>query len=421
MVAIPSRHSDAPRPDAAVRHLKVLILCSRVVPYASPLFRHLAQDPRVEILVAYCSLQGAERSLDPEFGVEVEWDEPLLDGYPWIDLSKKAPMHGVGSFFGLWNSRLWTLIRGGSFNAVVIYTGYMCAAFWQAVLAAKSRGIPVVISSDSTVLQPRDQSRWKTPIKPFILGSVYRSVDVLMAGSPAAAQLATRLGMPQERIMVIRSGADKDAWIARAQKSHPLAIRASWNVPPHAPVVFYCGKLQPWKRPLDLLRAFAIANVAGAHLVLAGDGALRKELEEEARHLNLQERVRLLGFVNVSQLPGFYKAADLFVLCSDYDQCPLVVPEAMFSGIPVILSDAVLGRRDMIHEGQSGYSYPCGDVAALAAILRKVLSDPALLDRLKAGVRCQMESWTMADCLDSWLGAIEIAHRRKPTSGGRVA
>jgi hypothetical protein len=40
---------------------------------------------------------------------------------------------------------------------------------------------------------------------------------------------------------------------------------------------------------------------------------------------------------------------------------------------------------------------------------------------LKAGVRRQMESWTMADCLDSWLGAIEIAHRRKPTSGGRAS
>lgn len=221
--------------------------------------------------------------------------------------------------------------------------------------------------------------------------------------------------------MVIRSGADKDAWIARAQKSHPLAIRASWNVPSHAPVVFYCAKLQPWKRPLDLLRAFAIANVAGAYLVFAGDGALRKELEDEARHLNVQERVRVLGFVNVSQLPGFYSASDLFVLCSDYDPCPLVVPEAMFSGIPVILSDAVLGRRDMIHEGKSGYSYPCGDVAALAAMLRKVLSDPALLDQLKAGVRRQMESWTMADCLDSWLGAIEIARRRRPTSDGRAS
>jgi glycosyltransferase involved in cell wall biosynthesis len=93
----------------------------------------------------------------------------------------------------------------------------------------------------------------------------------------------------------------------------------------------------------------------------------------------------------------------------------------MFSGIPVILSDAVLGRRDMIHEGKSGYSYPCGDVAALAAMLRKVLSDPALLDQLKAGVRRQMESWTMADCLDSWLGAIEIARRRRPTSDGRAS
>jgi len=421
MVAIPSPQTETPRPGVSARRLKVLILCSHAVPYASPLFRHLAQDPRVQILVAYCSFQGAERSLDPEFGVEVQWDEPLLDGYPWVKLSRKTALSNVGSLFGLWNSKLWTLIRGGSYDAVVIYTGYMCAAFWLAVLAAKSCGIPVVLSSDSTVLRPRDQARWKRPIKPFILGSVYRTVDVLMAGSPAAAQLANRLGMPRDRIMVIRSGADKDAWIARAEKSDRLAIRASWNVPSQAPVVFYCGKLQPWKRPLDLLRAFALANIAGAYLVFAGDGALRKELDDEARRLNVQARVRLLGFVNASQLPGFYNAADLFALCSDYDQCPLVVPEAMFSGIPVILSDAVLGRLDMIHEDQSGYSYPCGDVAALAAILRKVLSDPPLLDKLKAGVRRQMESWTMADCLDSWLGAIDLARRQKSTIDGRAS
>jgi len=421
MLAAPSPPSDLSRPTLPFRRSKVLILCSHVVPYASPLFRHLAKDPRVEILVAYCSLQGAERSLDPEFGVEVQWDEPLLDGYPWVELSNHSNFPNLGSLFGLWNFSLWSLIRSGPFDAVVIYTGYMCAAFWQALLAAKSRGIAVVISSDSTVLQPRDQARWKRPIKPFILGSVYRSVDILMAGSLAARQLAIRLGMPQERIMVIRSGADKDAWIARAEKSDSFATRSSWNVPPGAPVVFSCGKLQPWKRPLDLLRAFAKANVAGAFLVFAGDGALRKELEDEARHLNVQERVRLLGFVNVSQLPGFYKAADLFVLCSDYDQCPLVVPEAMFSGIPVVLSDAVLGRLDMIHEGESGYSYPCADVDALATILREVLSDPALLDQLKAGVRRQMESWTMADCLDTWLGAIEMAHQRKPNSSGRTS
>ncbi len=420
MLAIPSPHSGLPRSGLSVPRSKVLILCSHVVPYASPLFRHLAQDLRVEILVAYCSLQGAERSLDPEFGVEVQWDEPLLDGYPWVELSSHSKFPNFSSLFGMWNSSLWALIRRSPFDAIVIYTGYMCAAFWQALLAAKSRGIPVVISSDSTVLQPRDQAQWKRPIKPFILGSVYRSVDVLMAGSPPARQLAMQLGMPQDRIAVIRSGADKDAWIARAEKSDSLAIRSSWNVPPGAPIVFSCGKLQPWKRPLDLLRAFAKAHVAEAYLVFVGDGALRKKLEDEARHLNVQDRVRLLGFVNVSQLPAFYKAADLFVLCSDYDQCPLVVPEAMFSGIPVVLSDAVLGRLDMIHEGESGYSYPCGDVDALAAILRKVLSDSALLDQLKAGVRHQMESWTMADCLDTWLGAIQIAQRRKANPDGRA-
>jgi hypothetical protein len=67
----------------STRRYRVLVLASHVVQYASPLFRLLAKDPRLDVLVAYCSLQGAEPGLDPEFWREVQWDVPLLDGYPW--------------------------------------------------------------------------------------------------------------------------------------------------------------------------------------------------------------------------------------------------------------------------------------------------------------------------------------------------
>ena len=234
-----------------------------------------------------------------------------------------------------------------------------------------------------------------------------------MAASRPVKDLAMKLGKPEEEIAIIRSGVNKDAWRARLKNFQRDAVRGSWNVPTDAFVVLYCAKLQPWKRPLDLLRAFARANVPGSYLIYAGDGHQRSELESEVVSLGIADRVRILGFVNDSQLPGAYKAADLFVLPSEYDPCPLVVPEAMFSGLPVLLSDAVIGRLEMIDHGNSGYAYHCGDTDALAALLQRILRDPALLRHMKEGVARQMERWTAEDLLDSWVGAIETSLRSK--------
>ncbi len=392
---------------------RVLVLVTHVIPYGSSLFKLLARDPRLDLLVAYCSMQGAETGIDPEFGIEIRWDTSLLEGYRWLHVPNRSPRPALGRFFGLVNPGLWRLIRSQSFDAVVIYTGYMYASFWITCFAAKSRGIPVLISSDSSSLHQREGKRWKALIKPFILGRVYRYVDVLMAASQPVKDLAMRLGKPQEEIALIRFGVDKDAWRTRLEKFERDAVRISWNVPLNALVILYCAKLQPWKRPLDLLRAFAKANVPGSYLVYAGEGPQRADLEREVVSLGIAARVRILGFVNDSQLPGTYKAADLFVLPSEYDPCPLVIPEAMFSGLPVLLSDAVIGRLEMIDASNSGYSYPCGDVDVLAALLQTILGDSALLRHLKEGVACQMERWTTAEMLDSWVGAVELAKQLK--------
>ncbi len=412
-------HEHPHSSGTSARRLRVLVVVTHVVQYASPLFQLFAKEPRLDVLVAYCSLQGAEPGIDPEFGVEIKWDVPLLDGYPWVHVPNKSFRPGLGRFFGLWNPGLWKLVRTGGFDAVVIYTGYMCASFWIATLAAKSKGIPVVISTDSTSLRSREGKRWKEWIKPFVVRRVFSWVDVIMAASNAAKTLAMELGIREERIQVIRSGVDKEAWLARLKKADDTAERQAWNVPLDAPVVLYCAKLQSWKRPLDLLRAFAKADVPSAFLVFAGEGPQRSELEGEVHALGVANRVRVLGFVNMSRLPELYYAADLFVLPSEYDQCPLVIAEAMFSGLPVVMSDAVSGRLEMIDQGKTGYVYPCGDVDALASILRQVLVNRPLLEQLKAGVRRQMESWTKEEFLDCWVGAVEKALQLKQGSRRR--
>src|SRR5271168_601617 len=72
------------------RPLRVLLIGTHPVQYSSPMFRLYANDPRLEIQVAYCSLQGAEAEFDRDFGVEVKWDVPLLEGYPWVEVPNRS-------------------------------------------------------------------------------------------------------------------------------------------------------------------------------------------------------------------------------------------------------------------------------------------------------------------------------------------
>src|SRR5579862_9657928 len=97
----------------------------------------MAQHPQLEIQVAYCSLQGAESGIDPDFGIEVKWDVPLLEGYPWVQIPNRSPCPGLQRFFGLVNPGLWRLVSRGGFDVVVAYTGYAYFSFWIALAAAK--------------------------------------------------------------------------------------------------------------------------------------------------------------------------------------------------------------------------------------------------------------------------------------------
>ncbi len=135
---------------------------------------------------------------------------------------------------------------------------------------------------------------------------------------------------------------------------------------PQTTVILFCAKLQPWKRPLDLLRAFAQAHHANALLVFAGEGPQRPELERKTAALGVGERVRFLGFKNQSELPAVYTAADLMVLPSEYEPFAVVVNEASCCGCPVVASDRVGAARDLIAPVDPTLIYPCGDVPALS-------------------------------------------------------
>jgi glycosyltransferase involved in cell wall biosynthesis len=94
-------------------------------------------------------------------------------------------------------------------------------------------------------------------------------------------------------------------------------MRSAWGVEPTRRSSLFCAKLQPWKRPGELLEAFAVTGIASAVLVFAGEGPLRRALFQRALDLEIADRVRFLGFVNQSALPAVYKVSDSMVLLSE--------------------------------------------------------------------------------------------------------
>jgi glycosyltransferase involved in cell wall biosynthesis len=400
---------------------RLLIVASHVVQYSSPVFRELARDPRIGLTVSYCSMQGAESGLDQGFGVKVSWDTPLLEGYAWTRVQNHALRPGLGHFWGLFNPGLWKLIRDGDFD-VVLVSGYFYASAWISIAAAKWYGVPLLFITDSHSLHSwAAKSKWKVGLKRILVRGIFSLGNAVLALSSGGVEYLRALGYSDDRIVLAPYVVDNAWWCEQAAKINRDAVRASWRIPGQGEVTLFCAKLQPWKGPMDLLEAFAKANVPCSYLVFAGDGPERSKLEFRATELGLIERVRFLGFLNQSQLPATYCAADMFVLPSKFEPFGLVVNEAMLCGLPVAISDHVGAKFDLVRPDENGYVFPAGDVEALAGILREIHLDRAKRARMGAASRRRMETWSPREFVESIVRAVNLVAKEPASPLKKVA
>lgn len=181
---------------------------------------------------------------------------------------------------------------------------------------------------------------------------------------------------------------------ARAQAMH-FSAREHWSKLHivHCgvdPGLYGCARRSPGKQLLFVGRLAAVKGVPvlfealgevlksqpETRLTLIGDGHERAGLEAEAARLGLAEKVTFAGYKSQDEVAGALRAADLFVLPSFAEGVPVVLMEAMASGLPVVAS-SVGGVGELVEHGVSGLLLPPGNAVALAAALTDLLDNPA--------------------------------------------
>lgn len=136
-----------------------------------------------------------------------------------------------------------------------------------------------------------------------------------------------------------------------------------------------------------LLRAFA-KICRGPRLLLVGDGPTRPACEKLASELGITDRVEFLG--SRDDVASLLASAQLFVLASKYEMCPMSILEAMRAGLPIVASD-VDGASEAIQDRESGLLVPSGSVDRLAKALTLLVDDADLRTRLGRGARMRFE------------------------------
>jgi len=156
-------------------------------------------------------------------------------------------------------------------------------------------------------------------------------------------------------------------------------------------VLAFAGRLGPQKSLGVALEALAAAP--GVTFAIAGDGPDRGRLERRAGELELDGRTRFLGSMPRESVLRLFRAADVSLLSSSWENFPHTVVEALAVGCPVIAT-AVGGVPEVVRDGENGLLVPPDDPEALAAAIRRFFADDDLRRRLAEAASGSVAGYT---------------------------
>lgn len=354
------------------RLARLAVVASHPIQYQAPWFRALAQA--VDLDVYFCHRQDAAGQAAAGFGQPFEWDVPLLEGfrYRWLDNVSTSP--NVESYRGCDTPEIGEIVADGGYDACIL-TGWYLKSYLQAMRGCWRAHVPVMMRGDSHLGTPR--SFVKTAVKYVPYRWMLRRIDAHLYVGQANRAYLRHYGVPESRLFFAPHFVDNDRFGGNAERARSdgsaAAFRASIGAPVNSVVFLFAGKFVTHKRAFDFVQALAGLRASGrvVHGLMVGSGPHEPALREQVRTIGAP--IHFAGFRNQSEMPLAYAASDCLVVPSARETWGLVVNEAMASGVPAIVSDAVGCAEDLVEPGETGFVYPAGDTPQLWECMSRVV------------------------------------------------
>ena len=174
---------------------RVAVVASHPIQYHAPWFRGLAE--LVDLEVFFCHRQDGAGQAAAGFGVEFEWDVPLLDGYSHTWLTNRSRNPNVSSFSGCDTPDIADRLERGGFDACIV-SGWYLKSYVQAIRACRRCGIPVLVRGDSWLGTSRSAVR--TAVKYLPYRWLLTHIDAFLYVGQANREYLRHYGVPESRL-----------------------------------------------------------------------------------------------------------------------------------------------------------------------------------------------------------------------------
>ncbi len=307
---------------------------------------------------------------------------------------------------GVWTSPEWRWAKFARWDVSWL------APVWRHGLLSSPVDIAHVHVDPNLLLVPGSQARLlhlQTPVPipfPPAYKRLLRRADAVVCCSEFIREQFLKVsGYPSDLCFTVHNGAD----LSRFASADGAAQRAAWGFTDEQIILLYAGAIVPEKGVAELIQAFgsihqafpqAVLVIAGAARLwtMPGGNPIADAYEAETYRLAKGLPVRFVGSAARGDMPAIYRAADLVVVPSVWDEpFGTVACEAMAAGRPVIASRAG-GLSETVVDHETGFLVKPGDIADLARALHAAVADNALRQRLGAGAleRASLFSWNVA-------------------------
>ncbi|MFA5126634.1 MAG: glycosyltransferase family 4 protein [Patescibacteria group bacterium] len=198
------------------------------------------------------------------------------------------------------------------------------------------------------------------------------AAEKVIAVSNFIAQLAKKIGVSDGKIKVIYNSVD---FISEESLDEQAAGRIRQQYPASEKIIISAARLVPWKGMSGLIKILPqiIKQLGPTRLLILGAGAELENLKELAQSLKIADQVEFLGVIDHHQIINYFRAADLFILNTNYEGLSHTLLEAMRAEVPII-STNVGGNPEVIESGVSGWLVTYNDLPALQTATIKILS-----------------------------------------------
>ena len=282
----------------------------------------------------------------------------------------------------------------------VIHAGPIQLTAFMTALAGFHPLVSMSWGSDMLLGARRGYGRWAARF------TLSRS-DVFVCDCDAVRQMALKMGVPGDRIVVFPWGVDLTHFSPR-EDDH-LRSLLGWGDS------FIVLSTRAWEclTGVDLLvEGFLRAAKAEPRLrlLLLGNGSLRPQIYKRIQEYNMSDRVYMPGQVQYTDLPIYYHAADLYLSASTSDGSSVSLMEALACGCPALVSD-IPGNREWVEPEKHGWWFRVGDVADLErTLLQAVAQEDRLAAMGKAARKLAEQRADWNQNIDKLLHAYELAH-----------